>query len=263
MTRTSIDIARVPSQAPERRLDSAVRAHPMRAYIIAAYAFSWAWWALAYAGLGMAAVVLGGFGPAVAAWFVTSKLGTTHTWARSILRWRVPARHWAYALGIPAAIWAVMNLALWVLGEPVDAGKLVDRFPAYVGTFVFVALLGGGQEEPGWRGFALPWLQERHSPVRATLLLALIWGLWHLPLYGLGFIGPMLYAFAYTPLYNRTRSVLLCVVLHGSFTAALDHLILTADSAAVDAVIGLTLLAFTGLTIALTRGRLGTPPRAA
>jgi membrane protease YdiL (CAAX protease family) len=124
-----------------------------------------------------------------------------------------------------------------------------------------VAVLGGGFEEPGWRGFALPRLQARHvTPIRATLVLALIWGLWHLPLYGLGFVGPMFYVFFYTYLYNRTGSVLLCILLHAGFTAALDNLILTSDSIAVDLTILGTLVAGTLALIGLTRGRLGAEP---
>jgi uncharacterized protein len=90
----------------------------------------------------------------------------------------------------------------------------------------------------------------------ATLLLALLWGVWHLPLYGLGFIGPMLYAF-FTYLDNRTGSVGLCMLLHGGFTAALDTLILTTDSLTVDLTIGATLLAATVVLVVVTRGRLG------
>ena len=47
------------------------------------------------------------------------------------------------------------------------------RLPDYLMALVFVSLLGGGQEDSGWRWFALPLLQERHSPVRATLILGL------------------------------------------------------------------------------------------
>lgn len=36
-------------------------------------------------------------------------------------------------------------------------------------------------EELGWRGFALPRLLKRWNPLTASLILGLIWGVWHLP----------------------------------------------------------------------------------
>ena len=135
----------------------------------------------------------------------------------------------------------------------------------YAGTFVFVLLLGGAQAEPGWRGFGLPLLQERYSPVRATLLLGLVWGIWHVPLEGpLGFVVPMVLAFFYTALWNRTHSVAMCILLHASFTPAQDQLILMARSRAYTAVLDApdwailgTYLAAVLVLLAVTKGRLG------
>jgi hypothetical protein len=160
-------------------------------------------------------------------------------------------------LGLPALLFAVVNAELALLGEKVELARLGDAVPAYLATFIAVSLVGGGQEEPGWRGFALDRYQAHHSPVRATLLLGVVWGAWHVPLYGLASLGPLLFVFFYTWLYNRTGSVLLCVLLHGSFTPALDHLVLADDSATVDLVIVWTLLAGAAVLVALTRGRLG------
>jgi len=149
-----------------------------------------------------------------------------------------------------------------MLGEDIDAIGSADLGQSYLLTWVLTATLFGGLEEPGWRGHALPLLQEDRSPVRATILLGLAWGVWHVPLYGpAGFAVPLVLAFFYPHLYNRTGSVLLCVLLHASFTAAQDNLIFTADSLTVDAAILAAYVAGAALLIALTGGRLGQPPR--
>jgi len=147
------------------------------------------------------------------------------------------------------------------VGQPVDLSLLPARSASYAATFVFVLIIGGGLEEPGWRGFAPPRLQATRTPLRATLLLGALWGLWHVPLYGLGAIGPMFFAIPYTYLYNKTRSVLLCVLLHASFTPAQDHLVLLPKNRAEVAASLLMLATLTAtamIIILATRRRLGT-----
>ncbi|HJV14876.1 MAG TPA: type II CAAX endopeptidase family protein [Propionibacteriaceae bacterium] len=229
-----------------------------------AYAISWPFWLLSHlAGgtLGTALIVIGALGPPIAA-AITIRYtgGSLIEWLRRIVRWRAPVGCYAYALGLPILIMGVMNATLAALGQHPDLSLLPPRIPAYLQTLLLTALIFGGQEEPGWRGFALPRLEQRHSPLVATLILGLGWGVWHVPLYGpLGFVVPLVLAFFYTWLYNRTQSVLLCILLHGSFTAAQDHLLLVADSAVVDAVLFGSYLVAAGVLVALTRGRLGLP----
>lgn len=217
-----------------------MRAHPVAAFVVTAYALSWSLWLFAWVlteplGLSrwVAAIpfVAGGLGPAAAAFLVLRWTGgSVSRWVRPILAWRVPGRYYLYALGLPAALFAFANGVLALLGEAVEPELLPGRLPAYLATFLFVLTLGGALEEPGWRGFALPRLQERYSPLGATAILGLAWGIWHVPLYGpLGFVVPFVLAFFYTWLYNRTGSVLLCILLHASFTPAQEQLVLLAD----------------------------------
>lgn len=49
--------------------------------------------------------------------------------------------------------------------------------------FFLMLLIGGGQEEFGWRGYAQEPLRERFGVIPASLIIGLIWGLWHLPLW--------------------------------------------------------------------------------
>jgi uncharacterized protein len=252
--------------------------HPVLTFVGLTYALSWTAWGLAWAidaPLGgprwLAAIpfVLGGFGPPMAAWLLLRRdVEARQRWVRSILTWRVPVRYYLAALGLPILLFAVANVAVAAFGEPVEPGLLTDRWLPYLGTFAFTLFLGGALEEPGWRGYALPRLQQRFTPLGATAILGLAWGIWHVPIYGpLGFVVPFVLAFFYTWLYNRTRSVLLCVLLHASFTPAQDHLLLLRDEVhgTTDLAIGLAYLAGVLLLIVLTHGRLGstTPDRGA
>lgn len=229
------------------------------------YAISWPCWLLALlldGGLRTVVIVVGGFGPAAAAAVTIQRSGgSLREWVGRIVRWRAPIRYWLYALGLPLLIMLAMNVALAALGQQPAWTSLLDRVPGYLQTLVLTAVIFGGQEEPGWRGFALPRLQSRHSPLVATLILGLAWGIWHVPLYGpAGFVVPLVLAFFYTWLYNKTGSVLLCILLHGSLTAAQDHLLLTADSPVVDVVLLSSYVAGALIIIAATRGRLGLRP---
>lgn len=244
---------------PAARTARWLTAHPVLGYVLLAYLLSWPLWVLAYVTGSFALVVLGGFGPAGAAAVMLRLTGQPlQPWLRGLLAWRARPQFYAYALALPAAVYGLVNLALHALGTDVDWSLLPGRVPSYLLAVVLTATLLGGLEEPGWRGYALPRLQDRHTPFVATMLLGLAWGVWHVPLYGpAGFVVPLVLAFFYTWLFNRTGSVLLCVLLHGSFTAAQDHLLLTADSLTVDAVILGTYVACAGALVLLTKGRLG------
>lgn len=248
-----------------------VRDHPLVAFVVITYLLSWSLWLIAFLSgadesvIGSIFLVAGGLGPAAAAAIVlTLTGGSLRAWGRSIVKWRVPVRFWLYALGLPLLLFAAANLMLVAVGEPVDWSLLGSRVGPYLGTFVVTLFLLGGLEEPGWRGFALPRLQERFTPFRATLVVGVVWGLWHLPLGVPNTIVPFFLAFFYTWLYNRTGSVLLAILLHASFTPAQDHLLLLPEEVhgAGDVAIGVAYLVGVALVVALTRGRLGFNQRA-
>jgi uncharacterized protein len=275
------------------RLRSYVRRHTLTTYFVLAFAFSWACWsvpALGYRdGVGTLFFLLGTFGPLIAAVFVTWLLGeSVRLWFKGLFVWHVPARWYAFAFGVPIAFAALVTVEFAFAGKDLDWGILEERLVAYLPSLLLVALAGGGNEEPGWRGFALPRLQERLTPVRATLVLGALWAPWHFPvlfaaedadhglavggvllLVGLTFVSIIGYAFAYTFLLNRTGSVLLCIAMHASFNVSNafaglrteealqqnDYLLMLALSAA-------TIWLLVGILVKLTRGGLGSDSRA-
>jgi membrane protease YdiL (CAAX protease family) len=62
--------------------------------------------------------------------------------------------------------------------EWVDTPILSWSFPLALLASIFLDI-GGVTEETGWRGFALPMLQDRMTPLAATLIVGLMWGVWH------------------------------------------------------------------------------------
>ena len=92
-------------------------------------------------------------------------------------------------------------------------------------SFLWYLLFGGPlNEEAGWRAFALVKLQRRLSPLMASVIIGVFWGLWHLPLhlmgmYPLGAQGVLIRIFEipaailFTWLFNHTKKSLLPVLI--------------------------------------------------
>ncbi|SER86879.1 CPBP family intramembrane glutamic endopeptidase [Natrinema salaciae] len=272
-----------------RTVRDRVGRHPVVSFFVLAYAISWLGFLPSILGVddafGGLNLLVAQFGPAIAGGLVLWYTGgSIREWAGRIARWRVPLRWWAATIAIPIVIFGAADAGFALLGYVPDLSRLPDPLLTYLPTLVGLTLLAGLGEEPGWRGFALPRLQERYGPLGATLLLGTVWAVWHLPVFFvdprsshgiadpivlggmvlLTALGIVLYSFFYTWLYNHTGSVLLLMVLHGGFNTGTVHLVPFAD----ELVFGptyTTLLTvqvaalFVGVLalVALTRGRLG------
>jgi membrane protease YdiL (CAAX protease family) len=202
-----------------------VRRHRLVAFFLLTFVLSWWSWPLWAAGLAPAAHWT--CGPLVAALVVAGiadgRAGYRDLGAR-LVRWRVGAGPWAFAIGVPllvlaAATW--LNVTIW--GAPVPGlARVAWGDLALVAAIRFVNPLDGPLgEEPGWRGYALPWLQVTRTPLGAALVLGPIVALWHLPLVTTGQLAPVglpvtvMITVVYVWLFDRARgSVLLAMVFH-------------------------------------------------
>ena len=72
------------------------------------------------------------------------------------------------------------------------------------------SVVGGPGEELGWRGFALPRMLRRWTPVTASLILGVIWGIWHLPAFYVSTLGQSQLSFPVFILGAASLSVVTC-----------------------------------------------------
>ena len=152
-----------------------IRRLPLVAFFVLACALTW--WVYPLLFLSPLIGLLGLFGPALAAIVVTAATeGRAGIGAllRRVVHWRVPLRWWMVALGLPALL-SLLAALLYAIG---GSGELTLGRLTVLDLVLVVLVVG---EELGWRGYALPRLLERFSPLVASLVLGLLWGLWHLP----------------------------------------------------------------------------------
>ena len=188
---------------------------------------------------------------------------------RRIIRVRVRPIFYAAAILLPVAAVAAGLVLAMREGIPITLKPLPwsDLFDRFVIAFAFVAL----GEEPAWRGFLLPLLQRKLEPVAATLIVAGIWAVWHLPLMGTEFAWQVVPAFLVTVvggaivlswLYNATGgSTFLTMITHATInTVSAGYaftLIWPEDLTRFWALYAVVWVAIGVITLVFTSGRLG------
>jgi uncharacterized protein len=156
-------------------------------------------------GQSLAFGLLGLFGPAIAAMVVTAvtegRAGVRALLAR--LRIRGAGVGWfAAAILLTEAISLAAATATIALGEPGTVKPMrIDGLK--IGLFVMVV-----GEEIGWRGFALPRLLERWRALPSSVILGVLWAIWHLPTFFLQGTAQSHFPFPAYLLYTSSLSVL-------------------------------------------------------
>jgi membrane protease YdiL (CAAX protease family) len=281
----------------ESSVTRALRRYPLAAFFTLAYLGSWiVWlpmllagntlllppWAVS-PGLKFLLTVLAPFaGPTLAALVMTAAL-EGRPGVRALLRryvqWRFGLPWYLVALAGPLLLLLLAVAALYGTAALPPLGEQgITIGAAYLITLIVNLFIGGILgEEPGWRGFALPRLQERYGPLLGSVVLSLFWSLWHLPLIvtpgGTTWTGSIaLYivlnvalTVVHTWVFNGTRSSLLSVMLlHAAINTSARLILpnipgLSRDEGNLLLVVVYGLVAL--LLVVLTKGRLAAPSR--
>ncbi|MCZ4066904.1 CPBP family intramembrane metalloprotease [Microbacterium sp. H37-C3] len=281
----------------ERSVTGIIRRRPLVSFFVLALGLSWvAWtpWILSNDGLGVwdyafpqifgtsqfTGMLFGAYlGPLGAAFVVTAVTGGRaglRVWVGRLLRWRVAPR-W-YAVALLAVPLAVLSFGFLASGGQAQAPSLI-AIALYVPALLLQMLTTGLAEEPGWRDFALPPLQERFGSLGAAAILGPLWGIWHLPLFltewgswpdvtwlnVVEFVAfSALFNVVIMWLFNRSGQSLPIVMLfheslNNTVTVFWAEMFPTVGGDQLQHVLLIGAAAAAVVTIALTRGRLGLP----
>jgi membrane protease YdiL (CAAX protease family) len=124
-------------------------------------------------------LALGSCGPTLVA-LVLSAIANGRAGVRALFARRGRPAWYFYVVALlhVAAAHLVGTLALIVVGRHVPQHWL---YPPLLPEQIAIAVLAPLGEEYGWRGYALPRLQSAMKPLAASLVIGVVWTLWHLP----------------------------------------------------------------------------------
>lgn len=249
-------------------IKSFIKNHKLATFFLLAYLISWiAWVPLIILVLDpssiqwMVFMTGGNVGPLLASVIVigvNKGKGGLNDFFRRIFGWRSHFIWYIAAFGIPIIIWLIPTLIHVLLGgsKPIlfDNTYYIPSSCSYLGIyhntflciiiqFFIIFLVNGVTEEPGWRGVALPHLQEDYNAVESSIIIGFLHSCWHLPLYFIPgatkffnqpekliipfisfLIVTILYSFIYTWLYNSTGSIFFPILTHTTWNLSIDLL---------------------------------------
>ena len=150
----------------------------------------------------------------------------------AVVKWRVKFRWYVVVIILGIGLCGLSLLLFNLINSQVNEPDPVYNFVFY---FILILPLSALWEEIGWRGFLLPILQEKYAPLKASLIIGFVWGLWHLPVYLaidpygdktiiyflFMFVGCFALSIIATWLYNSTKgSLFICILFHNAINTS-------------------------------------------
>jgi membrane protease YdiL (CAAX protease family) len=161
--------------------------------------------------------------PAIAAIsivFIKSGFFGLKSFLSRILIWRVHFAWYLFLLiGMPVLFYlgAALNGSLFDNPFPLESLKTLP-------LIMLLSMIKGPIEEFGWRGFALPLMQRKFAPFWASIILGIIWGIWHIPAFLAS--GTQQSSWSFMPFFLGTITI--SVVITALFNSSKGSLFITA-----------------------------------
>lgn len=171
--------------------------------------------------------VIGGNGAPIAAYILLKKWGEIRSFKDFMQRnfnFKSPLRNYLVVISL-----VVIHFLI-----PIALASTNRTMAVYYGLLMIpFNAMGGGFEEIGWRGILQPYLENMMSFVKATLLVSVIWTIWHLPLwfivgtyqstisfalFGVSVIGM---TFSLAAIRKISNNVFLCILFHSCMNSFL------------------------------------------
>jgi len=161
--------------------------------------------------------ILGAFGPLVGALFALKHdqyKGSIKKFLKTFLDFRLGWKAYIF----PILMLGCSTFIAWLLPEFFGENRLPMLLPSvwvFIPYLLIMIFLGGGQEEFGWRGYALPILESKYGIVVANFILGSLWACWHLPLWFItgtsqtymNFGGFILLTLGYSLIFSWVREI--------------------------------------------------------
>ena len=194
-------------------------------FFLLTYAYSWLIWIPSVLdGIGLdlpfnvtgystVVVIIGAFAPLLAAITLIARDGGRKgikAFFGRALDFHIKPVYIIIALALPLLIHVLAHYLALALG--LDVAQTL--FPSEISVspvilaipyFFLMLVIGGGQEEFGWRGYAQEPLQEKIGVIPASLVIGVIWGIWHLPLWFMA--GDLHSAYSFLAFVMMTTSI--------------------------------------------------------
>jgi hypothetical protein len=174
---------------------------------------------------------IGGLAPTIAS-FISIQFsdGDFKSFNIAIWKWRINILYYLFCVISILGVRYLSIVCYGIIFKPIWT-EINPQFLTLL-PLIFIMILFGGLEEFGWRGLLLPELKKKFNLYIAAILVGLIWGLWHLPLFFIN--GVSQYHSDYLEflfntigigmviawLYNKTNSIFICVLFHAFYNAS-------------------------------------------